>query len=226
MTRDIFQVMPPLTTDELVALEADIVARGIVVPVVVDQHGRLLDGHHRREIAAKHGLDCPVEVHHVVDDEDARHTALALNLSRRHLTREQRRELIAAEIAARPGDSDRAIARRFGCSPSTVGAVRREVSKLDTAPPAAAADAALTDEERQELARREDVIRKALNELDDSVLAAIHGGVHPALILAMMQRLLRDLPGPRLDDGRSIVEPVFRPQMDLLADLTADAGRS
>ncbi|MDP9398624.1 MAG: helix-turn-helix domain-containing protein [Actinomycetota bacterium] len=222
----VFQVMPALDAEEIAALEVDIAERGVVVPIVVDQHGRVLDGHHRRAIAARMGVDCPTEVRHVADDDEARSTALALNLARRHLTREQRRQLIAAEIAARPGDSDRAIARRFGCSPSTVGAVRREVSKLDTAPPAAAADAALTDEERQELARREDVIRKALNELDDSVLAAIHGGVHPALILAMMQRLLRDLPGPRLDDGRSIVEPVFRPQMDLLADLTADAGRS
>ncbi len=132
MSKDAFQVMPPLTTDELVALEADIVARGIVVPVVVDQHGRILDGHHRQQIAARHGLECPVEVHHVDDDEDARQTALALNLSRRHLTREQRRELIGRECAARPQDSDREIARRLGCSPTTVGTVRRSLSTLDS----------------------------------------------------------------------------------------------
>ncbi|MCD4525227.1 helix-turn-helix domain-containing protein [Nocardioides sp. cx-173] len=59
--------------------------------------------------------------------------ALRLNCARRHLTREQRRELIRTEIVRRPDDSDRAIARRIGCSPSTVGAVRgEEVSNLDT----------------------------------------------------------------------------------------------
>ncbi len=124
-----FQVMPALTDDEYAALRGDIAERGIVVPVVVDQHGRLLDGHHHRRIADELQVDCPVEVHQVTNDEDARQVALALNLARRHLTRDQRRELIAREAAARPGDSDRAIARRLGCSPTPVAAVRRPVSK-------------------------------------------------------------------------------------------------
>ncbi len=120
-----FQVMPALSDDEYAALREDVVERGIVVPVVVDQHGRLLDGHHRRRIADELQVDCPIEVHQVTDDEDARQAALALNLARRHLTREQRRELIAREAADRPSDSDRAITRRLGCSPTTVAAVRR-----------------------------------------------------------------------------------------------------
>lgn len=47
-----FQVMPELTAEEFGALRADIAERGIVVPVVRDQHGRLVDGHHRERIAA------------------------------------------------------------------------------------------------------------------------------------------------------------------------------
>ncbi len=89
--------MPALTAEEYAALRADIAARGVVVPVVVDQHGRLLDGHHRRRIAGDLGIECPAEVRQVEDDEDARQIALTLNLSRRHLSREQRRELIARE---------------------------------------------------------------------------------------------------------------------------------
>jgi ParB-like chromosome segregation protein Spo0J len=123
-----FQVLPPLDPDELAALETDIAERGVVVPVVLDQHGRLLDGHHRRDIAARLGIECPTDVVHVVDDEDARRRALALNLARRHLSREQRRELIAAEIVAAPEDSDRAIARRLGVDHKTVGAVRLHLS--------------------------------------------------------------------------------------------------
>ncbi len=158
----VFQVMPDLTPDELAALEADIAERGVVVPVVLDQHGRVLDGHHRRGIADRLGLPCPVETREVVDDEDARQTALALNLTRRHLTREQRRDLIARECQARPDDSDRAIARRFGCSPSTVAAVRRPVSKLDTP----------SDEKRCELARLEEAIQQELDGFD-SALASL-----------------------------------------------------
>ncbi len=155
-----FQVMPPLSAEEYAALRDDIAERGIVVPVVVDQHGRLLDGHHRRRIADELQIDCPVEVRQVADDEDARNVAFTLNLARRHLTREQRRDLIVREAAARPGDSDRAIARRLGCSPSTVAAVRRPVSKLDTS---------MTVMESAEAVRLTEIIRTGLAEMDDTL---------------------------------------------------------
>lgn len=122
-----YQVMPPLTTEEYAALEAEILARGILVPILVDQHGNILDGHHRHDITTKHGLDCPRETRHVEDDEHARDIAFTLNLARRHLTREQKRALIVAEITRRPDDSDRAIGRRLACDHKTVGAVRREL---------------------------------------------------------------------------------------------------
>lgn len=41
-----FQVMPPLTAEEYEAVLVDIAAHGVRVPVDVDQHGRILDGHH------------------------------------------------------------------------------------------------------------------------------------------------------------------------------------
>lgn len=128
-----FQPMPELTADQRGALEADIRAHGVLVPIVVDQHGRILDGHNRHEIAGQLGIECPREVREVADDDEAHDLAVTLNCARRHLTREQQREVIAAEATRRPEDSDRAIARRVGCSPSTVAAVRRpKVSKLDT----------------------------------------------------------------------------------------------
>lgn len=118
--------MPPLTADELTSLRADIVERGIVVPVVVDQHGRVLDGHHRRQVAAELGIDCPTTVREVADDDEALDIAVALNAARRHLSQDQRRDLIRSELHRRPKDADRAIARRVGCSPTTVGTVRSE----------------------------------------------------------------------------------------------------
>lgn len=130
-----FQPMPPLSPAAYDALRADIEMNGVITPVVVDQYGRILDGNNRVEIAAALGVEYPRVVQHVDDDDDAEDLAVTLNCARRHLTREQQRDLIRREIARRPSDSDRAIARRIGCSPSTVGSIRRpapEVSNLDT----------------------------------------------------------------------------------------------
>lgn len=126
------QPMPDLTGDQLDALRADIEAHGVRVPVVKDQHGRILDGNNRAAIADQLGIDYPVEVVQVADDDEAHDIAVSLNCARRHLTREQVRELIITEHERRPDDSDRAIARRVGCSPSTVAAALRPVSNLDT----------------------------------------------------------------------------------------------
>ncbi len=212
MTPGVFQVMPDLAPDELAALEADIAERGVVVPVVLDQHGRVLDGHHRRAIADRLGLPCPVETREVVDDEDARQTALALNVTRRHLTREQRRDLIARECQARPGDSDRAIARRFGCSPSTVAAVRRPVSKLDTAVP-------LTASEAERLTRAEDGIRGALDRLDAALVS-----LPPLQALRLLREMWRELEAARPGDDE-FLDPLrrhlYQPRLNaLLAVLT------
>jgi len=133
---DTIQPMPELSPDQLDALKADIMKNGIRVPVVKDQLGRVIDGHNRRRIADELGIHVPVEIITVASDEAAYDTALTLNCARRHLTREQIRALIGTEIRRRPGDSDRAIARRIGCDHKTVGSVRGgeipHLSRLDS----------------------------------------------------------------------------------------------
>jgi ribosomal protein S14 len=70
--------------------------------------------------------------------EDPFAYVVSANLHRRHLTAEQKRELIAKLIKATPEKSDRQIAETVKASPTTVGTVRAEmetkgdVSKLDT----------------------------------------------------------------------------------------------
>jgi len=119
-----FQVMPPLTDAEYADLRASIEAEGVLTPVVVDQHGRTIDGHHRQEIAAALGIDCPTTVRRVENAREARGLAYTLNLKRRHLTREQRRELLAESIRNDPDLSDRQHAERVGTSKNTAAAVR------------------------------------------------------------------------------------------------------
>lgn len=211
-----FQVMPPPTADQVTALREDIEKNGVIVPIVVDQHGRVIDGHNRMNIARRLGVECPTEVRHVADDDQARDLAVTLNCARRHLTREQVRAVITAEAARRPDDSDRAIARRVGCSPSTVSAVRRpQVSNLDTD--------TMTEAEAHELSRLEngidDNLTKAREHLAAVVMAALSNRITAADILLALTRGQRE--HERTADP--VVADVFRaavfdPVIDALLD--------
>lgn len=124
ITRAGMQFMPAQDMETLATLREDIRHHGVQVPVVVDQHGRILDGNNRKAIATELGVDCPTEVVHVADDAEAEERALALNMMRRHMTQEQRRKLIADQLQRHPELSDREIARRTGSTHPTVAKVR------------------------------------------------------------------------------------------------------
>jgi ParB-like chromosome segregation protein Spo0J len=172
---DRYQLLPRLSDDEYAALQDDIQQHGVLVPIVYDQHGNVLDGHHRLAIVRELGIETyPTEVREVADDDAARQIAWTLNLSRRHLTREQKRELIAAELDVRPGDSDRAIARRLRCSPSTVGSVRREVSNLDTSEAEGAVSPKLLEAAR--------ACDRATDRLAEALALDIPASTEPALL--------------------------------------------
>ena len=122
-----FQHLPPLTPEEYSALEASILEHGILSPVITDENGVILDGHHRSRIAAEHGISCPKQIVYGKTDTEKRTMALSMNLDRRHLNREQKRALVAESVKADPQLSDREHARRSGASDKTVGTVRREL---------------------------------------------------------------------------------------------------
>lgn len=132
-----YQVMPRLSADEYADLEQSIKTDGVLVPIIVSPGGEIIDGHHRAEIARRLGIICSEVVKHG-EPAELRTFAYSLNLNRRHLTREQRRDLIAQSLRQDPQLADREHARRTGASPTTVGAVRTrledagDVSKLDT----------------------------------------------------------------------------------------------
>lgn len=100
------------------ALRESIQRFGVLVPVAVDQHGNVLDGHHRQRIAAELGVEVRVDVHQVADETEAREIARTLNSDRRHLTDEQRRDVVAALRSQ--GHSLRAIAGAVGVDKRTV----------------------------------------------------------------------------------------------------------
>jgi 16S rRNA G966 N2-methylase RsmD len=90
-----YQLLPSLSEDEYASLKADIQKRGVQVPVEYDELGNILDGHHRVQICQELGIkDWPSIVRVGMSEADKIDHVLALNLDRRHLSREQRKELV------------------------------------------------------------------------------------------------------------------------------------
>lgn len=128
----LLQLFPPLDERDLEELRESIATRGIRVPVEIDEEGRLLDGHHRIQVARELELrpsEIPVTVRKNLEGEqDVLEYVLEINLGRRHLTRQDRAQ-VAAELRER-GWSLRRIADRVGVHHETI---RRDLEKAGVA---------------------------------------------------------------------------------------------
>lgn len=112
-------LLPPLTEAEYEALKADIAEHGILYPVILDEDDRILDGVHRVRIAEELGIDPPATRHTGLDEERKLHLAVGLNMRRRHLDADRRRDLVRS-LSDDQGLSIRQIASVTGWSKSTV----------------------------------------------------------------------------------------------------------
>lgn len=116
-----YQLLPDLSTEEYEGLKAHIAEHGVLVPVEYDDDGNILDGHHRLRACGELGItDWPSIIRPGLTEDEKRDHVLALNLERRHLTREQRQEVVAKLRAE--GWSYRRIGERLGVSVGTVHA--------------------------------------------------------------------------------------------------------
>ena len=123
-----YQVMPELTAEEYAELRADIAERGIMIPIEYDEQGNVLDGYHRLKICEELGIkDYPRVIRAGMTEAEKLAHARKLNIARRHLTSEQKRELIREQLKDTPEQSDRQIAKALGVSDKTVGSQRREL---------------------------------------------------------------------------------------------------
>jgi hypothetical protein len=128
-------VMPPLTAEEEAELTDRIRADGVQVAVVVTDQDELLDGHHRLRIASRLGLtDVPFDVRAGLGNDQKRELAYALNVHRRHLTRQQKRKLIANRLKTAPAQSNNAVATDLKVDDKTVATVRRELEVTSEIP--------------------------------------------------------------------------------------------
>ena len=122
-------LLPALGDDDLKALRDDIRDRGIVVPIIVDEHHNVIDGANRLRIAAELGIrNLPVDIRPGLSHPEKEELAEDLNPHRRHLSREQLRDAIARRLKRTPEQSDRQIAAVIGVNHETVGDVRKPLT--------------------------------------------------------------------------------------------------
>jgi N6-adenosine-specific RNA methylase IME4/predicted XRE-type DNA-binding protein len=118
---EIHCILGPLAKDDFDRLKSSIAKDGILLPVVVQKStGAIIDGKHRSQVSQDfetRELD--------VDNKEAARLAVALNLARRHLTPEQKRELTLllrraeftqAEVAEMMGEGQSTISERESIS--------------------------------------------------------------------------------------------------------------
>lgn len=79
------QLLPPLTGEQLAALEADLLANGCYSPIIVNEDMVIVDGHHRHELCEKHGLPYKMAVFSFVDMLEAKQWVLDTQKGRRNL---------------------------------------------------------------------------------------------------------------------------------------------
>jgi hypothetical protein len=137
-------LFPLMSEAELQALADDLKRTGkLQHSIVLAEDGRLLDGRNRLDAlvligslkAGKTGKGltglrfAAGEQHQLLCDVqpgDPYEAVLSFNLHRRHLTGEQKREVIAKVLKAKPEQSNRAIAKQVKADHKTVADVRRE----------------------------------------------------------------------------------------------------
>jgi hypothetical protein len=141
-------MFPMMSDAELDVLAADIKKNGLAHKVTLwgprcseienIKDFQLLDGRNRLEAMERAGIQVDLDRHfefYFTDMKiDPYEYVVSANIHRRHLTAEQKRDLIAKLLAADPGKSDRAVAKIAKVDNKTVASVRREVEAREEIP--------------------------------------------------------------------------------------------
>lgn len=121
-----YQYMPEMGGWDYEQLRDSIAKNGMFIEhaVVVDEDGRILDGHHRAKACAELGIECPTREKSGLSEEQKDEYIWAVNVPRRHLSPEQKRALMTHRLVAKPEESDRRIGADLGVDGKTVAKQR------------------------------------------------------------------------------------------------------
>jgi hypothetical protein len=130
--------LPALSPGQFDELKESIRLRGVLVPILrTAEDGLVLDGRERLKACYELGIrKWPERVIGGLTASERVEYRIRLNCERRHLTREQRRVLLEAVVAAYPSKSTRELADFCRVDPRTVGRAKGKlVSRGAIAPP-------------------------------------------------------------------------------------------
>ena len=113
-----YQFLPSLNLDEYEALRESIREKGVIESILVDEEGNIIDGHHRLKACEELGIECPKRALLGLSDEQKQDLSLDLNLHRRQLTKEQKKEL-AGSLRERGWTQER-IGKALGVTQQTI----------------------------------------------------------------------------------------------------------
>lgn len=167
------QPMPHLDAATEAALRDSISEHGVLVPVLVDQDGDVLDGHNRTRIAGELGMDCPTREVWARDDDHRRELARTTNEDRRQLLDIDKRRAEVARLREQ-GHSQNAIAGALGVSQSTVRDDLKTQASRATNLPDEPKPGQMTAEEARRLT---DEVKELAAELPPAVAAAVFSKV-------------------------------------------------
>jgi hypothetical protein len=126
--------LPPIDPQLHRHLTEDILRRGVLVPILQAEDGEVLDGKVRLAIAQEHGLYCPRIIVGKLSPSERADLRVAVNLYRRHLSREQARHLVEWTLRQGPENSNRCVAGKTGVDHKTVGVARRRLEAIGEIP--------------------------------------------------------------------------------------------
>ena len=126
------KLFPPISDEDFDKLAADIKLNGLHQPIMRYQ-GKILYGNNRYR-ACELVKIAPKFTDFSGDDAQARNFVISANIHRRHLSPDQRRDIIVTLLKADPTQSNRLVADTAKVDHKTVGAVRDELESTGEIP--------------------------------------------------------------------------------------------
>ncbi|MDR1020496.1 MAG: ParB N-terminal domain-containing protein [Synergistaceae bacterium] len=170
---DGYQYLPSLSLDEYEALRESVRENGVIEPVVVDEGGAIIDGHHRAKICEELGVEYPTKAVEGKTEKEKIDLAFDLNVSRRHITPAQIRELTKQYLEE--GWKQEDIAHRLRVTPGRVSQIAKEfrIKLLDQPSPKTPPE----DKEKTELREQVEYYEKLAREQEKQRTAEIDARV-------------------------------------------------
>ena len=125
-------IFPLMVGTEFFDLAKDIENYGLIEPIALHPDGSILDGRNRYRACIKAGVDPIFQTWNLPGSEIE--FVISRNVHRRHLTRDQKRQVIAALLKLAPERSNRQIAKDAKVDHKTVGAERAELEATGEIP--------------------------------------------------------------------------------------------